>query len=380
MARSFAEQRDPPKRGKFGSSKFRRIDLAKLKFGVYTEMQAGPGRSYQELVWEVFRLMEQADQLGFDVFSLIEHHAFQTFGISANPLAMFSAVAQRTRNLRFRTMCHTLPLHNPVVLAGEIATADILTGGRLDVGVGRGHAWLYPKLGIPLAESLGRYRDGLNILPLAWTKESFSYQGEYYRLEDVSVVPKPVQQPHPPVFLTGTSGQGFKTAAEKGWSICCGGPAPLDVFRPSIDIYREACKELGSNPYLAYVRGVFLAEDEKTAHREARESILNFYKYNVRPHDSLLEESLKQPLIEAGYGFYASDMMQQMKNISYDDLIDQDMVFVGTPDQVSNKIADLHSKIAFDEFEIVSHYGDIDLHKAYRTQEMFARQVMPDFR
>lgn len=354
--------------------------MADLRFGIYCEMQTAPGKSHADLTWEVFRLMEQADQLGYDVYAIIEHHAFQTFGISANPLAMFSAAAQRTQRLRFRTMCNTLPLHNPVVLAGEIAVADILTGGRLDVGVGRGHAWLYPKMGIPMQESAARFEDGLNILPLAWTKEVFSYQGKHYDLKDVSVVPKPVQQPHPPIFMTGTSGQGFRLAAKNGWNICCGGPAPLEVFLDSIRIYREACQEHRTKPYVTYVRAVFIADDEATAHREAKQAILNFYAFNVKPHDSLLDPAMQQPLIDAGYGFYAGDLLQQMKKLSYDDLIDQDMVYVGTPAQVIRKLQDLHGKIAFDEFDILSHYGDIDLHRAYRTQELFAKQVMPAFR
>ena len=354
--------------------------MSGIRFGIYCEMQTAPEKPHAELTWEVFRLIEQADQLGYDVYSVIEHHGFQTFGISANPLAMFSAAAQKTQNIRFRTMCNTLPLHNPVVLAGEIAEADILTGGRLDVGVGRGHAWLYPKLGIPMAESRGRFNDGLNILPLAWTKDSFSYQGEFYTLDDVSVAPKPLQQPHPPVFMTGTSGQGFKLAAEKGWNICCGGPAPLEVFQPAIDTYREACTQFGTDPYLAYVRGAFLAEDEATAHKEAKQAILNFYEFNVRPHDSLQDGSRSQEMIDAGYGFYAGDLFQQMRKFSYDDLIDSGMVYVGTPAQVTRQLESLHDQIKFDEFDLVSHYGDISLHQAYRNQELFAKQVMPAFR
>lgn len=354
--------------------------MSDIKFGVYCEMQTAPGKNHAELTWEVFHLIEQADQLGFDVYALIEHHGFQTFGISANPLALFSAVAQKTDNIRFRTMCTTLPLHNPVVLAGEIAEADILTGGRLDVGVGRGHAWLYPALSIPMAESAGRFNDGLNILPKAWTEDRFSYSGEYYQLEDISVVPKPLQKPHPPIFMTGTSGRGFKQAAEKGWNICCGGPAPLEVFTPAIAIYRETCAQVGTDPYVAYVRGVFLADDEATAHKEAKQAIMNFYEFNVRPHDSIRDGSRSQEMIDAGYGFYAGDLFQEMRKFSYDDLIDQQMVYVGTADQVIRQVEDLHREIAFDEFNMLSHYGDIDLHQAYRNQDIFAKKVMPAFR
>ena len=124
-----------------------------MRFGIYCEMQNGFGVGHATNVWDVFSLIENADQLGYDVFSVIDHHFFQEFSISANPLALFSAAAQKTRNIRFRTLCHTLPLRNPVVYAGEMAFVDIVTRGRLDLGVGREHAWEYPPAGIPVEET-----------------------------------------------------------------------------------------------------------------------------------------------------------------------------------------------------------------------------------
>lgn len=355
--------------------------MADLRFGVYCEMQTAADKPHPDLVWEVFRLIEQADDLGYDLFSVIEHHFFHTFGISANPLAMFAAAAQRTRNIRFRTLCHTLPLHNPLVLAGEIAEADILTRGRLEVGVGRGHGWLYLPAGIPFEESQGRYEESMEILLRAWTEDRFSYHGQYYSVDDVQVVPKPVQQPCPPIYMTGTSGSTFRIAARNGWRICSGGPAPIEVFADGFKAYRDGCAEFGTEPHVGYVRAVFLADDEATAHREAREAILNFYAFNVRPHDSLQgDETVKQRLRESGYAFYASDLLQEMKKLSYEDIIDQQMVFVGTPEQVTRQLTDLHDEWKFDEFSIVSHYGDIAPHQAARNQELFARRVMPAFR
>src|SRR6516162_11896406 len=114
-----------------------------LRFGLYAEMQAPRHKSHVELYRELMWQMEHADRAGFDVYSVIEHHFFQEFSISANPLALICAAAQRTRRIRFRVALHTLPLCNPMRLAGEIAAADILTNGRLETGLGRGHAWLF---------------------------------------------------------------------------------------------------------------------------------------------------------------------------------------------------------------------------------------------
>lgn len=172
-----------------------------MKFGIYCEMQADPSKDHKELMWDLMTLIESADGLGFDSFNLIEHHLYPEFGISANPLAMFTAAAQRTDHIRFRTVCHIVPFHHPLILAGEIAAADILTRGRLECGFGRGHGWLYPPSGLPMQESKGRYQEGLEIIQLAFTKESFSYDGHFYQIKDAHVVPKPLQKPYPPIYL-----------------------------------------------------------------------------------------------------------------------------------------------------------------------------------
>ena len=133
-----------------------------MRFGIYAETQCPPGKPHYDLTWEIVRQMIHADQMGFDSYSVIEHHFFPQFGISANPLAMFVAAAQHTQRLRFRTLCHTLPLHNPLILAGAIAEADLLTHGRLECGLGRGHAWLFPPASIP-------WRRAVRAMKRRWT-------------------------------------------------------------------------------------------------------------------------------------------------------------------------------------------------------------------
>src|ERR1700724_1700390 len=102
---------------------------ATMRFVIYCEIQTPPGKSHYDMIWEIMRQIEHADECGFDVYSTIDHHFFQKFSISANPLAMFAAAAQRTSALRFRTALHTLPLETPMRLAGMIAETDILTNG-----------------------------------------------------------------------------------------------------------------------------------------------------------------------------------------------------------------------------------------------------------
>ena len=113
-----------------------------MRFSLYTELQLHPEQTPEQLYAEVLEQIVNADRLGYDAYAAIEHFFFPKFSISANPTALFAAAAQRTRDIRFRTMLHALPFHNPTVLASVIHTTHILTGGRYEWGVGRGHGWL----------------------------------------------------------------------------------------------------------------------------------------------------------------------------------------------------------------------------------------------
>src|SRR5204863_7242818 len=124
--------------------------------------------------------------------------------------------------------------------AGVLAQADILLRGLVEVGVGRGHAWLNEPANIDLFENVQRYPECLDILLKAWTEDRFSYEGKYYQCHDVQVVPKPWQKPHPPIWQVGTSAKWVGRAVENGRGICRGGPAPNVAFAEAIGKYPRA--------------------------------------------------------------------------------------------------------------------------------------------
>jgi alkanesulfonate monooxygenase SsuD/methylene tetrahydromethanopterin reductase-like flavin-dependent oxidoreductase (luciferase family) len=352
--------------------------IGKLRFGVYDELQNGAGIDGSKTTWEVFHLAELADRLGYDIFSVIEHHFFQEFSISANSLALFSALAQKTSHLRFRTLCHTLPLRNPAVFAGEVAFADILTNGRLDIGVGRGHAWEYPAAGIPMEETQGRYEESLDIIELAWTRERFSYDGKYYKLQDVAVVPKPIQNPYPPVYMVGTSGAAFERGARKGWALAFGGPVPVSFFKAGVDRYREACAKHGIKPTVAAVRAVYIGEDEARIRAECEPALKRFYAYSATALPTLRRDpAMKQRLIDSNYAFYASDVMEQLPGLSYEKIVNEAYVYAGSAQKVLDQCGTLMKEVEIDELLIISHFANLELWKAARTQELFARDVIP---
>jgi alkanesulfonate monooxygenase SsuD/methylene tetrahydromethanopterin reductase-like flavin-dependent oxidoreductase (luciferase family) len=351
-----------------------------MRFGIYVEMQCPPGKSYAELTWEVFQQMEHADQVGFDVYSVIDHHFFQKFSISANPLALFTAAAQRTRRIHFRTALHTLPLENPLRLAGQIAEADILTNGRLECGLGRGHAWLYGPSNVPLEESRPRYEEAIELLVRAWTEEKFSFAGQFYKVKDVSVVPKPIQKPHPKLFTGGTSDITYQMAGERGWGIFVPPLLPYKVLEGPLDIYKKACRAQGHQPNIVYIRPIYLDDDEKQIRKEVEQALYNFLAVNASPVESLYGEEKKAELRAKGYGFYASGALESLTRLTYEEIVEQEIGFIGTPKKVIAQIEELQKKGGIGELAIVANFGGLEHWKSIKTQDLFAQQVMPAFR
>ena len=127
-----------------------------MQFSIYSEIQDHGAKSPEQVYAEVLAQIDNADRLGFDAYGAIEHYYFPKFSISTNPTALFAAAAQRTKNIRFRTLLHMLPYQNPTMLASQIIVTDILTCGRYEWGVGRGHGWIPPQADYPM--------DGISLL------------------------------------------------------------------------------------------------------------------------------------------------------------------------------------------------------------------------
>jgi alkanesulfonate monooxygenase SsuD/methylene tetrahydromethanopterin reductase-like flavin-dependent oxidoreductase (luciferase family) len=351
-----------------------------MRFGIYAEIQTPPEKSHAEMIWEIFQQIEHADRAGFDVYSVIDHHFFQKFSISANPLALFTAAAQRTRRIRFRTALHTLPLENPLRLAGQIAEADILTHGRLECGLGRGHAWLYGPANVPLEESRPRYDEAIEILIRAWTQDKFSFEGQFYKVRDVSVVPRPVQKPHPRLFTGGTSDITYQMAGERGWGIFVPPLLPWSVLEGPLNIYKKACAASGHLPDIVYIRPVYLDDDEAQIRKEVEQALHNFLAFNASPVYSLHSEEKKAELRAKGYGFYASGALESLTQLTYEQIVEQEIGFIGTPAKVVRQIKALQEKGGIGELAIVSNFGGLEHWKSIKTQHLFATRVMPAFR
>ena len=186
-----------------------------LQFFGWADRRIPLGQVYERAI-ERFEIMDQA---GYDAVWLAEHH-FSGYSVCPSVHMMGTLAAARTQRLRIGTAVSLAPFYNPLRLAEEVALLDVISGGRVNWGAGRGFS---PKefaaFGVPVAESGPRFHEAVDVVLKAWTQEKLKHQGQFFQYDDVEVLPKPVQAPHPPVWMAATSEGAIDWAAARGFSI-----------------------------------------------------------------------------------------------------------------------------------------------------------------
>lgn len=196
-------------------------------------------RPFVDVYRDELDLVTYAEELGFDTIWLTEHH-FADDGYSPSIIPLAAAIAARTQRVRIGFNLLLLPLHNAIRVAEDIATLDVLSGGRIDVGLGQGYArHEFDGYGIDRGERLRRFVEGLDVLHGLWTEDTFSYRGEHYVIDGARLQPKPVQSPTPPLWIGATSLPGVRRAGRRGANL-------LGLTNPRLQLaYEEARSEAG---------------------------------------------------------------------------------------------------------------------------------------
>ena len=266
-----------------------------MRFGLFFQAPEAAGRTHAERYAEMFELIALAESLGFDVAWLAEIHFGGAFSLISNPLMLVPAIAQRVRRIRIGTAVVLLPLHHPLSCAEQAATADLLSGGRLEFGICRGSIpTQFHGFGVPVAENRARFGEALDIIRLAWTEERFSYQGTFYQVDNLAVVPKPVQRPHPPIRVAVHTAESFAHVADLGLPIYSGTTTtPLPQLRECMALYRARLAAAGhawQSEQMALMLPVHVGPTPSAARDAMRPGVLQYYK-NLRTIFSQLPDS-----------------------------------------------------------------------------------------
>jgi alkanesulfonate monooxygenase SsuD/methylene tetrahydromethanopterin reductase-like flavin-dependent oxidoreductase (luciferase family) len=349
-----------------------------LEFGIFHEFSRIAGQDEAESFADGFDLVDAAEAWGLDAVWLAELHFAPGRSVLAAPLTIASAIAGRTTHLKIGTAVQVLPLADPLRLAEETATIDQISRGRLIFGVGRsGFARSYQAYGVPYAESRARFAESLEVIRRAWTEETFSYQGQFYRYDNVYLTPKPFQRPHPPIRIAANSPDTFPAIGNQGDALFVAVRlGTLSELAPNIAAYRDAYQAAGHpgrGPIFLRIP-VYVADTLDAALTEPEHSIMQFY----RRLGEQLEESAAGPGVRAienraGRG-------RRLQEISYDD-VRRDKIVVGTPEMVIDRLQQLRDELGIDGILAELNCGGLIPHARVRhALELLCKDVMPSFR
>ena len=223
----------------------------------------------------------EADRLGFKQLFMVEHHFTGQGQVSAS-MTVLAYLAARTQHIRLGTAVVVLPWHNPVLIAEQVATLDLLTGGRVDFGVGKGYRKAeFEGFCIPIDEATARFDEAMEIIRKAWTTEGrFSHRSKHWHYENIVVEPEPLQRPHPPLWLAAGSHDSIRRAAREGYNLLLDQLAQTDQIIQRIAIFREECAKVGRayDPLMvATARPLQMIhhESERAAAYETRKRVLS---------------------------------------------------------------------------------------------------------
>ena len=311
-----------------------------METGLFLEFPALDDTTDQQAFQDGFRMAEEAERMGMDSVWLAEYH-FIPFSVLSSPVMIATAIASRTTHLRIGLGVLLLPLGNPIRIAEEIATLDHISQGRLDLGIGRG---TFPEhhdaFLSPYPESRGRFEEYLEIILKAWTTEQFSFEGEHYRCYDLSVRPKPYQQPHPPIRVGITSAETFPIIGRMGYPVFVN---PSRVFALSdlsehVDAYFRAWEEAGNagEGNVGIRLPVYLAETTEQAYEEPKESTLTQMQ-------SLGQRVALSANREGTTGNWRAES-EYILGMDYDAWL-RDKVVYGTPEAVLDRLLQLTEEL-----------------------------------
>lgn len=354
-----------------------------MKFSIFLLCEAPSDlRSDVQVFQEGLRLAQLADELGFDTVWLNEHH-FTDYGICGSPNMLAAAIAVTTERIRIGVAVYVLPFNDPIRLAEEINTLDVLSNGRATVGVGRGYQFPeFEGFGIDMAESRERFDECLTILQKCWSSEEpFSYEGKFYTTRDVTIRPAPVQKPHPPMYIAVMrSPETVDYALDHGYQIMGAGRSiipnlPDGTEGDLLKRYLDGAQERGiQNPDVPQLRMTYVGENDEKAQEEAEPFAMNFAYHFARNSDAAATG-------KAGgeaYKHYVTLGEAESLLSPIDDRTPERMI--GSPETVAEGMRNLASRSGTNHIICWVEFGGIPYDLAAASMRRLAEDVIPRVR
>ena len=350
-----------------------------MKFGLFYLFSKFGDIPQERIFSEVLEEIDYGEELGFDSVWLPEHH-FSVYGTLGNPMTFAAAIAQRTKRMLIGTAVMVLPFQHPLRLAEDAALVDALSGGRLLLGIGRGYQVPeFDVLDVPQHASRAMFLESLEIIKKAFTEDNFSYEGNFWKVRNATVFPKPVQKPHPPIYWAGISPATYELAGRLGYPVLRGPNfTSISAVEQAYEVYTTRLLENGYDPEgmdLPFSLKIYVAPTDEEAKAEIHHALW-FYHTLAR----LLPGAPGRPT-PAGYEQYPRDPSflgeltpDQLWNAGVDE--GSGTVF-GSPERVIEQLRFYQSRTRINHWMLWFKIGGLEHHKVMRSMELFTKHVMP---
>lgn len=311
--------------------------------------------------------VQLAEDLGYDQVWLTEHH-FSEDGYSPSLFPLAAAIAARTTRIRIGFFLLLLPLHHPVAVAEAATAVDLLSNGRFDLGVGQGYArGEFAGYGIDRSQRADRLAEGVTAIRGMWTEDPYSFHGECYDLQGISLTPKPVQSPHPPIWVGAMAPKAVERAARLGCHY-------LGLGEPeNQERYDNALRAAGRDPEehsAAHLRWVHVAPDQDQAWDDAQDHLHYMLSMYARWLD----------VADFDTDYTGAPRIPAPAELRYADTRLLGSPLIGTPDQVAQGIAELTKSCRTTHVVLGMHLPGLDPAKVRRSMRLFAEEVLPGLR
>jgi alkanesulfonate monooxygenase SsuD/methylene tetrahydromethanopterin reductase-like flavin-dependent oxidoreductase (luciferase family) len=349
----------------------------------YSNGEFDPARGHQ-LYNRYLDELEYAETLGFDGLCVNEHHQ-TAYGLMPSPNVIAALLARRTSRAKIAILGNAISLRDhPLRVAEEVAMLDVITGGRVISGFVRGIGLEYYSFSLDPSRSRARFIEALDLIVKAWTEPGpFAWEGEEYHFEYVNPWPRPLQQPHPPIWLPSTgSYETIELAASRGYPFIRVYER-ADIVRRMFDEVRAKGEELGKPippERLGWMVPIYVAESDSRAYEEAGKHVMYLFReLSHRPFEML---------VPPGYMSAASlsraldrlDRRRAMAQPELDDLIEQGYIVFGSPETVRQRLAEHQQTMGFGKLVTLLQFGSLPAELTRKNMELFASEVMPRLR
>lgn len=337
------------------------MDFNHFLSSYYPDPTYGGKRLYGDMVEQAIL----AEALGYRGVTVPEHHLINIL-LTPAPLQMAVKVAAVTEHIEITTAVAVLPIHDMRIFAGEVAQADILTDGRLILGVGRGaFAYETARLGVPLEETRERFEESLNVLMALLSEEEVSWSGKYYNFDPLTIMPRPLTKPMPRIMLAVVNEAGIAACTKRGFCIQTSPlSATLEVLKGQVEAHKSAKAEMGAAGealYLTLLRVGYCAVDEA----DAREKLELAYDYYSR-FDNVM----------TGPGIVKNGCIEVLPRAQTIEELKQNLL-ICTADEMIDRLA-VYDSIGVDEVMLNFNLGQPQA-ETLDSMERFAAKVIPHF-